>query len=64
MVAGVKGSYRPEELKGMKVLLLANLKPARIKGVESRGMVLAAEGEGRWVLASFEGEVKPGAVVR
>ncbi|MFQ6110915.1 MAG: methionine--tRNA ligase [Nitrospinota bacterium] len=64
VVAGIAGSYRPEELKGKKVILVTNLKPARFMGIESRGMVLAAEGEGRWVLASFEGEVKPGAVVR
>ncbi len=42
LVAGLKGHYQPEELVGKKVIVFVNLKPARLRGVESQGMVLAA----------------------
>lgn len=40
LVAGVAGSYRPEELVGLQVVIVANLETARIHGVESQGMLL------------------------
>ena len=40
LVAGVAGSYRPEDLVGLQVVVVANLEPARIRGVESEGMLL------------------------
>ena len=43
MVAGVRPYYKPEELKGRSVVVVANLEPATIRGVESQGMVLAAK---------------------
>ena len=43
LVAGLKRYYRAEELLNKKVLVLCNLKPARIRGVESQGMLLAAD---------------------
>ncbi len=64
VVSGIAEHYRPEELVGKKVVLVANLKPARIRGVESQGMILAAQGEGRLALVTVEGEVPPGAEVR
>lgn len=45
VVAGIAKSYKPEELVGKKVILVANLKPAKLMGYESRGMVLAVETE-------------------
>ncbi len=43
LVAGLKAWYSPEELKGRKIVLLANLKPAKLRGVLSEGMLLAAD---------------------
>ena len=45
VLAGIAGSYKPEELIGRKIILVANLKPARLMGLESQGMVLAVENE-------------------
>ncbi|HEV2165972.1 MAG TPA: methionine--tRNA ligase [Thermoplasmata archaeon] len=47
VVAGLRGSFAPEQLHGRRVALLANLEPRKIRSVESQGMVLAAESEGR-----------------
>jgi methionyl-tRNA synthetase len=46
LVAGVGKSYEPGELKGKNIIILVNLEPATIRGIESRGMLLAATGEG------------------
>lgn len=40
IVAGIKQSYTPDELHGLKVVVLANLAPAKIRGIESQGMLL------------------------
>ena len=64
LVAGLAGFYEPEELVGMNVVVLANLKPKRIMGVESRGMLLAADVDGRPVLLTTAGDVPPGTRVR
>jgi len=63
VVAGIAEYYRPEELVGKKVVLVANLKPAKIRGVLSRGMILAARDETGLRLLVPEGEVSPGAEV-
>jgi|SRR5581483_2683262 len=44
LVAGIAAFYRPEQLVGRKIIVVANLEPARIRGVESQGMLLAAGG--------------------
>src|SRR5690606_7121988 len=64
VVAGIAQHYRPEELVGRQAVLVANLKPARIRGVESQGMLLAAEDGDRIVLLSPEQAVNPGSKVR
>jgi len=64
LVAGLAGFYEPEELVGMNVVVLANLKPKRIMGVESRGMLLAADVDGRPVLLTTAEGVPPGTRVR
>ena len=45
VLAGIAGSYKPEELIGKKIILVANLKPAKLMGLESQGMVLAVEND-------------------
>lgn len=64
VVAGIAESYKPEELIGRKVILVANLKSAKLMGIESQGMVLAAEMDGRIVLAGFDTDVKSGVRVK
>jgi methionyl-tRNA synthetase len=44
LVAGIAAYYSPEQLVGRKIVVVANLQPARIRGVESQGMLLAAGG--------------------
>ncbi len=63
VVAGIAEYYRPEDLVGKKVVLVANLKPAKIRGVVSQGMILAAKDKGGLKLLVPEGEVSPGAEV-
>ncbi|MBI4145379.1 methionine--tRNA ligase [Candidatus Woesearchaeota archaeon] len=46
LVAGIKPWYKPDELKGKRVVVVSNLKPAQLRGVESQGMLLAAEKQG------------------
>ena len=64
LVAGLAGFYEPDELVGMNIVVLANLKPKKIMGVESRGMLLAADVDGRPVLLTVEEDVPPGTKVR
>jgi methionyl-tRNA synthetase len=64
VVAGIASSYSPESLVGKHVILVTNLAPRTLRGIESQGMVLAAEADGRIVLASFEAPVSPGAKVK
>ncbi|MCL4461276.1 MAG: methionine--tRNA ligase [Nitrospirae bacterium] len=64
IVAGIQASYTPEELVGKTVLVLANLKPAKLMGVESQGMILAAQTEGGVSLITFDRPVEPGAEIR
>ncbi len=63
VVAGIAETYKPEELKGRLVVVLTNLKPAKFMGVESRGMILAADVDGKAILIQPEREVKPGTRV-
>ncbi|MBI5966920.1 MAG: methionine--tRNA ligase [Deltaproteobacteria bacterium] len=64
VVAGVARYYKPEELVGKTVILLANLQPTKLMGVESQGMVLAADGAEGVILATFDKEAKVGSKVR
>jgi methionyl-tRNA synthetase len=63
VVAGIAEQYQPQQLVGMKVVLVANLQPRKLRGVESNGMVLAASvgEEGRPVLCTFQEDVPKGA---
>jgi len=64
IVAGIALKYAPELLVGKLVVVVANLKPARLRGVESQGMLLAADLGGVPVVSTFEEPVAPGTRVR
>jgi len=64
VVAGIADSYAPEALVGRNVVIVANLKPAKLMGVESNGMVLAGSKDGKAVLCTFADEVPPGTKVK
>jgi methionyl-tRNA synthetase len=66
ILAGIAQYYEPEKLVGRKVIVVANLKPRKILGLESQGMILAASvgEEGRPVLAGFLEEVPNGAKLK
>ena len=65
VASGISEWYKPEELVGKKVVIVYNLKPAKLCGVESRGMILCAEKDGKVCVVSPEnGEIPDGATVR
>ncbi len=63
LVAGIKPNYEPQELDGKQVVVVANLQPARLRGIESNGMLLAAQFDDDVVVISPERPVPPGAKV-
>lgn len=63
IVAGIGTVYAPDQLIGKEIILVANLAPRTIKGIESQGMLLAASGPDGPVLLVPEKEVPPGAKV-
>ena len=64
IVSGIAEYYTPEQLVGRQVLVLANLAPREIKGIESRGMILMAEDAlGRLVLVQPEDKTMAGAMI-
>ncbi|MCK4546634.1 MAG: methionine--tRNA ligase subunit beta [Candidatus Eisenbacteria sp.] len=63
IVAGIGGDYGPEDLPGRRIVMVANLKPAVIRGVESRGMLLAAAEGKKSVLVGPCSEVPDGTRV-
>ena len=64
MVAGIALHYEPEQLIGKTVVVVANLKPAKIRGVESNGMLLAASKGETLRLVTVDGDISSGAVVK
>jgi len=64
IVAGIKKYYTAEELTGKKVVVIANLEPAVIRGVESRGMLLAANGDDQVVVLTPEKAIPSGTAIR
>ncbi len=64
VVAGIAKQYEAEELVGRQVVVVTNLEPARLMGIESRGMVLAAAGDGPPVLLQPDRPVADGTPVR
>ena len=63
VLAGIAEHYQPEDLVGMKVVVVANLKPRKMRGLESQGMVVAASvgEEGKPVLVTFNQDVPNGS---
>lgn len=64
IVAGISESYSPDDLTGKQVLIAANLKPAKIMGILSNGMLLAAVDDKVCSIATFDKKMKPGTSVR
>ncbi len=65
IVAGIAEAYQPEQLVGRTVVIVANLQPAKLMGIESNGMILAGSPEGgKPTLVGFDQDVPPGSRVR
>ena len=65
LVAGLAPFYSPEEMVGKKIIVLANLKPANIRGIKSQGMLLAADnGQGTVSILTLDRDIAPGSKIR
>ncbi len=65
LVAGIRAQYEPEVLVGKQIVVVANLEPATLRGVESQGMLLAAsDAHGRLAIIMPEKPIAPGATVK
>jgi methionyl-tRNA synthetase len=65
LVAGIAEAYEPEALVGRTIVMVFNLKPAKLMGIESNGMVLAASPDGgKPTLVGFDQDIAPGTRVR
>jgi len=63
LVAGIGKFYKPEDLIGKEIVVVANLEPKRFMGVESQGMLLAADEDGEPIILVPEKEVSPGTKI-
>jgi len=63
IVAGIAEFYSPDDIKGKKIVVVRNLKPAKIRGVESNGMLLAAKKDGKLCLVVPESDLPAGATI-
>ena len=63
LVAGLKGYYGADQLQGKLIVVVTNLEPARLRGVESTGMLLAAQEADKIVLLTLDGDISPGSPV-
>lgn len=64
LVAGIKNYYTKEELIGKSVVIVVNLEPKIIRGVESNGMLLAAHSEDKIVILTTDREALPGSFIK
>jgi len=64
LVAGIRAHYAPEELVGKQIVVVANLQPVTLRGVESQGMLLAASDGDKVIVLSPEKPIAAGAKVR
>lgn len=64
IIAGIAQNYNPSDLIGMKVILVANLKPAKVRGIESQGMILAAVGKNDLSVLTIQKDMPVGTKVR
>jgi len=63
VVAGIAECYKPEDLIGKQIVIVANLKPAKLMGILSQGMVLTASDKGTCRLVTLDGPSKPGTTL-
>lgn len=63
VVSGIAKYYTPEELVGKKVVMIANLKPAKLMGIESQGMILAASNDNELVLTTVDADIPVGSKI-
>ncbi|RJP61673.1 MAG: methionine--tRNA ligase subunit beta [Candidatus Auribacter fodinae] len=63
LVAGIAQYYSPEQLIGKKIVVVANLKPAKLRGIVSQGMLLAARDEKGLALLTVDSDVAPGSSI-
>ena len=63
IVAGIAQQYPPEKLTGKRIIVVTNLKPVKIKGIESRGMLLAAEDGKNLSILTLDKEIEPGTKI-
>ena len=64
VASGIAEYYKPEDIIGKKVVLVSNLKPAKLCGVLSQGMVLCAEKDGKVTLIEPDNAMPDGSIVR
>jgi|SRR3989344_6070528 len=66
LVAGIKKNYNKDELKGKKIVIIANLAPRKLKGIESKGMLLAAvnSDESKIIFIEPEKDIEAGSRIR
>jgi methionyl-tRNA synthetase len=64
VLAGIAEAYEPEQLVGRTVILVANLKPAKLMGLESQGMILAGSDGDTIILGGFDSDLPPGVRVK
>jgi methionyl-tRNA synthetase len=64
VVAGIAEAYEPASLINKKIVIVANLKPAKLMGFESNGMVVAASSEGKPVLVTFAEDIPNGTLLK
>ncbi|MGI5825037.1 MAG: methionine--tRNA ligase [Bacillota bacterium] len=64
VVSGIAQRYTPEEMVGKQLVLVANLKPAKLRGIESQGMILAASHNGEMEVLEVPANILPGGQVK
>jgi methionyl-tRNA synthetase len=64
IVAGLASRYAPDQLVGLRVVVVVNLKPAKLRGIRSEGMILAAGGGAVQAMVTLSEDVEPGTVIR
>jgi len=64
IVAGIRAHYDPAAMVGRQIVVVANLEPVKLRGVESQGMMLAASADDRLVFVTPERPIPSGATVR
>jgi len=64
IIAGIGKAYEPEKLVGMEIIVVANLEPRNLMGLESQGMLLAADSESGPILLQPDKSTLPGAKIK